>query len=181
MFLTVLGRCPGQGLALRSLWGTGREAPKAKLPIEPGFTLSLGERARGVLRDNSQAEPSAERRVRRLRPAGVSSSILACRETVAPRGDVFRTAATRSRAAALLLWGVLPLGAAAAWGTGRGGGARGAGSGRRRPHRQVLALQSCSNALSPSPVPFPSPHRKVPPSPTAQSPPPPLSFLQVVR
>lgn len=30
-------------------------------------------------------------------------------------------------------------------------------------------------------VPFPSPHQKVPPFPTAQSPPPPLSFLQVVR
>lgn len=55
----------------------------------------------------------------------------------------------------------------------------GVGSGRRPPLRMVAA--SCSNAVSPSPVPFPSPHRKVPPFPTAQSPPPPLSFLQVVR
>lgn len=66
-------------------------------------------------------------------------------------------------------------------GQGGAGGAAGVGLGRRPPRHQVLVLQSGSNALSPSPVPFPSPHRKVPPSPTAQSPPPPLSFLQVVR
>lgn len=45
----------------------------------------------------------------------------------------------------------------------------------------TVGLRGHSNTLSPSPVPFPSPHRKVPPFPTAQSPPPPLSFLQVVR
>lgn len=47
--------------------------------------------------------------------------------------------------------------------------------------RSACSLWGGTNALSPSPVPFPSPHRKVPPFPTAQSPPPPLSFLQVVR
>lgn len=68
---------------------------------------------------------------------------------------------------------------------GRGPG----GTGRRPVLRRVLS-NSLFAAVSgkavlmfslPLLVPFPSPHQKVPPFPTAQSPPPPLSFLQVVR
>lgn len=83
--------------------------------------------------------------------------------------------------AALLLQGVPTLWGCCSLGDRAGRVVRRGRAWEGGPRQQVLALGSRSNALSPSPVPFPSPHRKVPPSPTAQSPPPPLSFLQVVR
>lgn len=160
-----------QGLAPRSLWGTGREAPKAKLPMEPGFTLSLREREADVLRGHSQAEPSAEPPAVCAREGSRPPFSLVgswwCTATVAPRGDVFRTAATRSRAAALLLWGVLTLGAAAAWGTGRGGGrggrAREGGAPTVRSWRCKAALMLSLPLLSLFLVPTERCHHPLPP------------------
>lgn len=73
---------------------------------------------------------------------------------------------------------------------GAGVAGRGPGGTGWRPVLRRVLFNSLFAAVSgkavlmfslPLLVPFPSPHQKVPPFPTAQSPPPPLSFLQVVR